>query len=111
MWRRHRWLARHKQSLQATFKAGENRQVLTMFKRDQKQIHRLWRSAAKCLLGVIVQGLLTYVCFRQQVNPTTVALLYLIVIVLVSLTSDFIPAAIVSIIAYVYLDSFFTAPL
>jgi hypothetical protein len=47
-----------------------------MFKRDQRHVHRLWRSAAKCLLGVIVQALLTYVCFRQQVNPTTVALLY-----------------------------------
>jgi K+-sensing histidine kinase KdpD len=82
-----------------------------MFKRDQKQIHRFWRSAAKCLLGVIVQALLTYVCFRLQVNPTTVALLYLIVIVLVSLTSDFMPAAIVSIVAYVCLDSFFNAPL
>src|SRR5215470_9338948 len=91
-----------------------------MFKRDQMRIfaqmnynrtYRFWRSAAKCLFGVIVQALLTYVCFRQQVNPTTVALLYLIVIVLVSLTSDFIPAAIVSIAAYVCLDGFFTAPL
>jgi PAS domain S-box-containing protein len=91
-----------------------------MFKRDQmrvfaqmnqNRIYRLWRSAAKCLLGVIVLALLTYVCFRQQANPTTVALLYLIVIVLVSLTSDFIPAAVVSIVAYVCLDSFFTAPL
>lgn len=91
-----------------------------MFERDQMRIfaqmnhnrtYRFWRSAAQCLLGVIVQALLTYVCFRQQVNPTTVALLYLIVIVLVSLTSDFIPAAIVSIVAYVCLDSFFTAPL
>jgi PAS domain S-box-containing protein len=91
-----------------------------MFKRDQMRIfaqmnhnrtYRFWRSAAQCLLGVIVQALLTYVCFRLKVNPTTVALLYLIVIMLVSLTSDFIPAAIVSIVAYVCLDSFFTAPL
>jgi PAS domain S-box-containing protein len=97
-----------------------DRQVLAMFKRDQMRVfaqmnhnrtYKGWRSAAKCLLGVMVQALLTYVCFRQQVNPTTVALLYLIVIVLVSLTSDFIPAAIVSIVAYVCLDSFFTAPL
>jgi PAS domain S-box-containing protein len=55
--------------------------------------------------------LLTYVCFRLQANPTTVALLYLIVIVVVSLTSSFIPAAFVSIVAYICLDSFFTAPL
>src|SRR5262245_20552754 len=91
-----------------------------MFKRDQMRIfaqmnhnrtYRFWRSAAQCLLGAVVQALLTYVCFRLQANPTTVALLYLIVIVLVSLTSDFIPAAFVSIVAYICLDSFFTAPL
>jgi PAS domain S-box-containing protein len=91
-----------------------------MFKRDQMRVfaqmnhswtYRFWRAAAQCLLGAVVQALLTYVCFRLQVNPTTVALLYLIVIVLVSLTSDFIPAAFVSIVAYVCLDSFFTAPL
>jgi PAS domain S-box-containing protein len=91
-----------------------------MFKRDQMRVfarvnhswaYRFWRSAAQCLLGAVFQALLTYVCFRLQANPTTAALLYLIVIVLVSLTSDFIPAAFVSIVAYICLDSFFTAPL
>jgi K+-sensing histidine kinase KdpD len=75
------------------------------------RIYRLWRSAAQCLVGAIVLALLTYVCFRFQANSTTVALLYLIVIVVVSLTSGFIPAAFVSIVAYICLDSFFTAPL
>src|SRR5215470_7337387 len=91
-----------------------------MFKRDQMRIfaqmnynrtYRFWRSAAQCLFGAVVLALLTYVCFRLQVNSTTVALLYLIVIVLVSLRSGFIPAAFVSIVAYVCLDSFFTEPL
>src|SRR5215813_13433551 len=91
-----------------------------MFKRDQmsffaqtnhNRTYRFWRYAERTLRGAVVQALLTYACFRLQVNPTTVALLYLIVIVLVSLASDFIPAAIVSIVAYVCLDSFFTAPL
>ena len=91
-----------------------------MFKRDQMRIfaqmnhnrtYGFWRSAAQCLFGAIVLALMTYVCFRLRVNPTTVALLYLIVIVLVSLTSGFIPAAFVSIVAYICLDSFFTAPL
>jgi C4-dicarboxylate-specific signal transduction histidine kinase len=62
------------------------------------------------LLGSIALALLTFVCFRFNINPTTVALLYLIVIVLVSLKGSFTPAAIVSIIAYLLLDSFFTAP-
>lgn len=73
--------------------------------------YKFWRSAAQSLFGAVVLALLTYVCFRFQANSTTVALLYLIVIVVVSLTSSFIPAAFVSIVAYIFLDSFFTAPL
>jgi PAS domain S-box-containing protein len=82
-----------------------------MFKRDQRHIYSFWRSAAQFLFGVVVLALLTYVCFQFQANSTTVALLYLIVIVVVSLTSSFIPAAFVSIVAYICLDTFFTAPL
>src|SRR5215813_7796649 len=82
-----------------------------MFKRDQRHIYGFWRSAAQCLFGAAVLAVLTYVCFRLQANPTTVALLYLIVIVLVSLTGGFVWAAFVSIVAYLCLDSFFTAPL
>ena len=41
-----------------------------------------WRAATECLLGSVVLALLTFVCFRSQVSSTTVALLYLIVIVL-----------------------------
>src|SRR5262249_27919149 len=101
-------------------RADTGRQVLAMFERNQKHIfarmnhnraYRFWRSAAQCLLGAVVLALLTYVCFRLQANSTTVALLYLIVIVVISLTSDFIPAAFVSIVAYICLDTFFTAPL
>src|SRR4030095_10701906 len=72
---------------------------------------RFWRSAVQCLLGIVILALLTFACFRLQLNSTTVALLYLIVIVLVSLTASFVPSAVVSIIAYCCLDYFFTAPL
>jgi len=75
------------------------------------QRHRFWHSAARCLSGSLGLALLTFVCYRYHTNPTTVALLYLIVIVLVSLTGGFVWSAFVSIIAYVCLDSFFTAPL
>jgi PAS domain S-box-containing protein len=78
---------------------------------NQNRIYGFWRSAAQCLFGAVVLALLTYICFRLRANPTTVALLYLIIIVAVSLTSSFIPAAFISIVAYICLDSFFTAPL
>jgi PAS domain S-box-containing protein len=91
-----------------------------MFERAQKSIfarmnhnrtYGLWRSATQCLFGAVALALLTYVCFRFQANSTTVALLYLIAIVAVSLTSSLVPAALVSIVAYICLDTFFTAPL
>jgi hypothetical protein len=53
---------------------------------NQSRTNRFWRSAAQFLFGGIALALLTLICFRFHVNPTTVALLYLIVIVLVSLT-------------------------
>jgi len=49
-------------------------------------LYRFWRSAAQCLLGSVGLALLTFVCFRLLVNPTTVTLLYQIVIVLISLS-------------------------
>jgi choline-glycine betaine transporter len=45
-----------------------------------------WWSAARCLLGIAILALLTFSGFRLQANSTTVALPYLIVIVMVSLT-------------------------
>ena len=72
---------------------------------------RLWKSTQQFLLGTTGLALLTVVCFRFRVNSTTVALLYLIVIGLVSLQGNFLPSAIVSIIAYICLDMFFTEPL
>lgn len=74
-------------------------------------IYRLWLSIGQCLLGTAALALLTLVCFRSHANSTTVALLYLIVIVLVSLRSSLVPSALVAIIAYLCLDYFFTAPL
>jgi C4-dicarboxylate-specific signal transduction histidine kinase len=63
------------------------------------------------VVGIAALALVTFVCYRFQVNSTTVALLYLIVIVLVSLKSPLAPSAVVSIIAYLCLDYFFTEPL
>lgn len=76
-----------------------------------KKLDLLWNAVQQVLLGIAGLALLTFVCFRFQVNSTTVALLYLIVIGLVSLRGNFVSSAIVSILAYGCLDAFFTAPL
>src|ERR1700730_404189 len=73
--------------------------------------YRVWLAAAQGALGIIALASLTLVCFRLHANSTTVALLFLIVIVLVSLKSSLVPSAFVAIIAYIFLDAFFTEPL
>jgi C4-dicarboxylate-specific signal transduction histidine kinase len=72
---------------------------------------RFWRSAAQCLLGSIAVALLTFVCFRLQVGLTIAALLYLTVVVLLSVMDAFVASVLVSIIAVLCLDYFFTQPL
>jgi K+-sensing histidine kinase KdpD len=78
---------------------------------NHSQSYRFWRSATQCLLGGIAAALVTLVCFRLKVSVTTAALLYLIVVVLASLAGSFVLSAVVSIIAILCLDYFFTEPL
>jgi PAS domain S-box-containing protein len=77
---------------------------------NQNQIYRFWRSATQCLLGAIAVALVTFFCFRLNASITTAALLYLIVVVLASLTGSFVLSAVVSIIAILCLDYFFSEP-
>ena len=73
--------------------------------------YRFRRSAAQCLLGSIAVALLTFVCFRLHVNLAIAALLYLIVVVLLSVTDGLVPSVLVSIIAVLCLNYFFAPPL
>src|SRR5262249_9206481 len=77
---------------------------------NHHQTYRFWRSTAQCLLGGIAVALVTFVCLRLDISITTAALLYLIVVVLASLTGSFVLSAVVSIIAILCLDYFFTEP-
>jgi signal transduction histidine kinase len=73
-------------------------------------IHKFWRSAAPCLFGTIGLALGTLICFRLQVGLAATALLYLMLVVLVSLKGSFISSTLVSVLAVGCLDYFFTAP-
>ncbi len=74
------------------------------------QTHAFWRSAALCFLSSAILALLTLVCFRLHALPSVAALLYMVVIVLVSLQGRFVPAIFVSIVAIFCLDYFFVKP-
>ena len=83
--------------------------LISMLKKSNRS-YRFWHSAGLFLSGSTALALLSFICFRLQVNSTTVGLLFLIVVVLVSLRASLLPAALVSIMAYLCLDYFFTAP-
>src|SRR5260370_13764620 len=74
-------------------------------------IHKAGHSAAPGLLGTIGLAFVTLICFRLQVGLATAALLYMMIVVLVSLKGCFISSIVVSVVADVCLDYFFTTPL
>jgi PAS domain S-box-containing protein len=79
--------------------------------RKQDPARRFRRSVTQTLLGGIGVALLTLVCVRLHLNLATTALLYLIVILLLSLTGSFASSALVSLFAVLCLHYFFAAPL
>jgi len=62
-------------------------------------------------LGIAAVALLTFVCFRLQAGLTIVALLYLIIVVLLSVSGGFVPSILASVIAVLCLDYFFAKPI
>ncbi len=78
---------------------------------QRSRAYRLWRSAAPASLASVALGVVTFVGFFVRVDVAAVALLYLFIIVLTSLRAGLGPALVVSIIAVVCLDYFFTPPL
>jgi two-component system, OmpR family, sensor histidine kinase KdpD len=72
---------------------------------------RFWRSGIRAIPGTVVVGLVTGICYVLRLDLTVTAFLYLIVVVLQSLIGDFVSSAVVSVIADLCLDFFFTAPL
>jgi C4-dicarboxylate-specific signal transduction histidine kinase len=72
---------------------------------------RFWRSVAQFLLGGLAVALLTFVCFRFHAGVTVVAVLYLIIVIVLSISGAFVPSILISIGAVLCLDYFFTGPI
>jgi C4-dicarboxylate-specific signal transduction histidine kinase len=73
--------------------------------------HRFWRSATQCLFASIATAILTFVCFRFHTDLATATLLYMIVVVLLSVTDAFFASLFVSILSILCLDYFFVPPI
>ena len=72
---------------------------------------RSWRLAVPGFVAVSVLALVTLIGFQLQVDPTTAALIYLFVVVLISLWASAVAAVVVATAAVLCLDYFFTPPL
>jgi K+-sensing histidine kinase KdpD len=77
---------------------------------DLTRATKFWLPTAEILLGGAALALLTLVGLWLDLNLGTASLIYVIVIVLVSLRGNLIPAVVLSIIAAGCLDYFFTVP-
>ncbi len=76
-----------------------------------KQGYRFWRAVAQYLSGGIALALLTFVCFRIGLDLATTAVLYLILITLLSLQGSFLLSAILSLIGVGCLAYYFAPPI
>jgi signal transduction histidine kinase len=66
-----------------------------------------WYAAAQFLFGIIALALITFAAVRLRLQPGTISLLYLIVVVFVSLRAPFVSSIAVSLIAVFFLNLFF----
>jgi len=71
----------------------------------------LWPSILRSVVGCLVIGLTTLVCYRLQLNLTITSFIYLVVVLGQSLVGNFASSAVVSLVAVLCLDFFFTTPL
>jgi PAS domain S-box-containing protein len=67
--------------------------------------------AALWVAGSVLLALATWACFRLGLNFATTALVFMIIIVLLSLMDSFVSSAVFSVVAFSCLNYFFTQPL
>jgi two-component system sensor histidine kinase KdpD len=77
---------------------------------QKNKTHWLREHAEKVSLGAAAVALVTFVCFRLQLNVATTGFLFLLVVVVQSLFSGFVASAIVSVIATACLEYFIVPP-
>jgi two-component system, OmpR family, sensor histidine kinase KdpD len=73
--------------------------------------NRGWRFLLRAVPGIIVAGLVTFICYGLGLSSSVTAFCYLTVVVLQSLAGDFRSSAVVSVLCAAGLDYFFIPPL
>jgi PAS domain S-box-containing protein len=78
---------------------------------SRESTSQFWPTATQCFFGGIGVAVVTFVCFRLELNVDTAGFAYLILIALLSLIGSFIGSVILSVAAAVCLTYFFAPPL
>ena len=79
--------------------------------REEVPLQTLGKTAQRIAIGSIGLALLTLICFEVHIDLASAIPLYMLLVVVQSLTGDFRSAAIVSLLSAGCLDFFFTQPL
>jgi signal transduction histidine kinase len=66
-------------------------------------MQKLWRLAAQCLVAILALASLTFICYRLHFNLATAALLYVIVVALLSRAGSLASSIVTSIVATLFL--------
>ena len=74
------------------------------------KMHRWWGTTALCALATLAIALLTFIAFRLHLGFGVASFCYLLLLVLQSLSGNFISSALTSLLAVGCLDYFFTEP-
>jgi two-component system, OmpR family, sensor histidine kinase KdpD len=78
---------------------------------EEVPLQRLRKTAQRIGIGAVTVALLTAVCYRAHIDLASAIPLYMLLVVVQSMTGDFRSAAIVSLLCAGCLDFFFTQPL
>lgn len=78
---------------------------------SRESTSQFWPTATQCFFGGIGVAVVTFVCFRLELNVDTAGFAYLILIALLSLIGTFIGSVILSVAAVACLTYFFAPPL
>jgi len=74
------------------------------------RLRKLFRCGARIVTGWVVLSVLAFISYRLHFSVAAVASVFLVAVMIESLSGDFSASAAVSLIAFAYLDYFFTDP-
>src|SRR5580700_4490869 len=78
---------------------------------EHVQVPTLRKSIERIVTGSIAVALVTFVCYGLHLDFASTIPLYLLLVVMQSLTGDFYASAIIAALSVACMDLFFTAPL